>query len=241
MQTDSAMHEWRIEPREYARQEARRGKRHAYSSLDPVRTALIVIDMVPFFVEASPYLRGIVPNIGRLADALRTVGGLVAWVLPANVAPLARVSGEFYGPVVSQTFAATGDEGPPRSRVWHPFDVRPDDLVVEKTAYSAFFPGRCVRPELLTEREIDTVVITGALTIVCCESSARDAATTGLRVLMVADANAARRDQDHNATLHTIYRSFGDVRTTNEVLDLIGRPIVLDSRDAAHGVCETST
>ncbi|GGZ80106.1 hypothetical protein [Streptomyces bluensis] len=43
-----------------------------------------------------------------------------------------------------------------------------------------------------------------------CESSARDAATTGQRVLMVADANAARRDQDHNAALHTIYRSFGD-------------------------------
>ncbi len=38
---------------------------------------------------------------------------------------------------------------------------------------------------------------------------------------MVADANAARRDQDHNATLYTIYRTFGDVRTTEEVLDLL--------------------
>jgi hypothetical protein len=38
---------------------------------------------------------------------------------------------------------------------------------------------------------------------------------------MVADANAARRGQDHNATLHTIYRIFGDVRTTDEVLTLI--------------------
>ncbi|MYW07407.1 isochorismatase family protein [Streptomyces sp. SID2563] len=223
MHTDSAMHEWQIEPREYARQEARRGRRHAYTSLDPARTALIVIDMVPFFVEANPYVRGIVPNIGRIAETLRTAGGLVAWVLPANEAPLGRVSGEFYGPVVSQTFAATGGEGPPRSRVWHAFDVRPDDLVVEKTAYSAFFPGRCLLPELLAERGTDTVVITGALTNVCCESSARDAATAGLRVLMVADANAARRDQDHNATLHTIYRSFGDVRTTNEILDLVGR------------------
>ncbi|MGW2477750.1 isochorismatase family protein [Streptomyces sp. NPDC001665] len=223
MDTDSAMHEWKIDPREYARQEARRGRRHAYASLDPARTALIVIDMVPFFVEASPYVRGIVANIGRIAEALRTAGGLVAWVLPANEAPLGRVSGEFYGPAVSQTFAATGGEGPPRSRVWHSFDVRPDDLVVEKTAYSAFFPGRSLLPELLAERETDTVVITGALTNVCCESSARDAATNGLRVLMVADANAARRDQDHNAALHTIYRSFGDVRTTNEVLDLIGR------------------
>jgi isochorismate hydrolase len=38
---------------------------------------------------------------------------------------------------------------------------------------------------------------------------------------MVADANAARRDQDHNATLHTIKRSFGDVRPTAEVIGMI--------------------
>jgi hypothetical protein len=39
---------------------------------------------------------------------------------------------------------------------------------------------------------------------------------------MVADANAARRDQDHNAALYTIYRSYRDVRTTAEALGLIG-------------------
>ncbi|MFE6685223.1 isochorismatase family protein [Streptomyces sp. NPDC057743] len=224
MRTDTKIHDWRIDPREYARQEARRGSRHAYQRVDPVRTALIVVDMVPFFAEANPYVRGIVPNIGRLAEALRTAGGLVVWVLPANEAPLGRVSGEFYGPRVRAKFAATAGEGPLRSRLWRALDCRPDDLVVEKTAYSAFFPGRSPLPGLLDERDIDTVLITGTLTNVCCESSARDAATMGLRVLMVADANAARRDREHNAALHTIYRSFGDVRSTDEVLDLIGRP-----------------
>ncbi|MFD7814722.1 isochorismatase family protein [Streptomyces sp. NPDC059785] len=177
--------------------------------------------MVPFFAEANPYVRGIVPNIARLAEALRTAGGPVAWVLPANEAPLGSVSAEFYGPEVSATFAATGGSGPPRSRLWPAFDVGPDDLVVEKSAYSAFFPNRSPLPGLLAERAVDTVLVTGALADVCCESSARDAATTGLRVLMVADANAARRDQDHNAALHTVYRSFGDVRSTDEVLALI--------------------
>lgn len=55
----------------------------------------------------------------------------------------------------------------------------------------------------------------------CCESSARDASTLGYRVIMVADANAALRDQDLNATLHTIYRTFGDVRPTSEVIALL--------------------
>ena len=70
-------------------------------------------------------------------------------------------------------------------------------------------------------REYDTVIVTGTVTNVCCESSARDASTLGYRVILVADGTAARRDEDHNATLYTIYRSFGDVRTTDEVVALI--------------------
>ena len=43
------------------------------------------------------------------------------------------------------------------------------------------------------------------------------------RVILAADANAARTDAEHNATLHTVYRSFGDVRPTSEILALIAR------------------
>lgn len=211
------MHAWRIEPREYARQEARRGRRHAYERIDPRRTALVVIDMVPFFVAESAYCRGIVPNISLLAGALRSTGGAVAWVLPGAGEPSA-VADEFFGPDVAEMFRRSGNGG-----LWPGFDVHEDDLMVEKTAPSAFFPGRCPLPSLLESREIDTVLITGTVANVCCESSARDASTLGYRVIMVADANAARRDQDLTATLHTIYRTFGDVRPTSEILDLIER------------------
>jgi len=40
-------------------------------------------------------------------------------------------------------------------------------------------------------------------------------------VILVADATAAVDDRTHNATLHTVYRSFGDVRPADEVLTLI--------------------
>jgi nicotinamidase-related amidase len=214
------MHAWRIEPREYARQEARRGRRHAFTTLVPERTALVVIDMVPFFALENPYTRGIVPNIARLASALREAGGTVAGVLPAAGAPSA-VADEFFGPQVAEMFRRSAGEGPLRSRVWNELDVKEADLLVEKTASSAFFPGRCPLPDLLKVRDIETVLITGTVTNVCCESSARDAGTLGYRVIMVADANAARRDQDHNAALYTIYRTFGDVRTTEEIVGLI--------------------
>ncbi|MFD9223436.1 isochorismatase family protein [Streptomyces sp. NPDC060064] len=218
--TETLIRAWRIDNREYRRQEERRGRRFAYTSLEPARTALVVVDMVPFFVDANPYARGIAPNIQHLADGLRTAGGTVAWVLPGRT-ERTLVGDEFHGPEAAEMFRNCGGSGPLPKRLWHGFTPGTDDLLGEKSAPSAFFPGRCPLPELLQERTIDTVLITGTVTNVCCESSARDAFTLGYRVIMVADANATGRDQDHNATLRTVYRSFGDVRPTVEVLALI--------------------
>lgn len=217
---EAPLHDWHIEAREYARQEDRRGRRHAYETVVPAQTALVVIDMVPFFLNELPYTRGIVPNITRIADALRDAGGTVAWVLPTNSAPT-PASTAFYGDRVAAMYAASGGEGTLAERLWHEFQIHEGDVLAEKSATSAFFPGRSTLPPLLEARGVDTVLVTGTLTNICCESTARDASTLGLRVIMVADANAARRDQDHNATLYNVYRSFGDVRPTDEVLDLI--------------------
>ena len=76
-------HDWSIEDREYLRQEQRRGRRHAFESLEPARTALVVVDLVAFFIDEIDYARGIVSKVNDLADALRRAGGTVAWVVPA--------------------------------------------------------------------------------------------------------------------------------------------------------------
>lgn len=190
----------------------------------PSRTALVVVDMVPFFVEANEYTYGIVPNIAVLADTLRAQTGTVAWILPGVTEPT-PVDEEFFGPEQAKVFAQSGGTGPLPQRVWQEFDIHDQDLIVEKTATSAFFPGFSPLPELLQARGIDTVIITGTVTNVCSEASARDAATLGYRVIFVADANSARRDEDHNSTLYTIYRTYGDVRTIDDVIELIGAGI----------------
>lgn len=218
--TDVSRHEWFIEQREIERQVARRGRVHAYEHLDPRTTALVVVDVVPFFVEESAYVRGIVPSINGLARSLRARGGTVAWVVPRTQSPTAAAR-EFYGDRVAELYAGSGGEGAPRQRLWSGLDVSTTDVVTDKAGPSAFFPGTCDLHDLLTARGIATVLVTGTVTNVCVESTVRDAAALGYRVVLVADACAAVRDRDHNATLHVVYRSFGDVRSAAEVIDLL--------------------
>jgi nicotinamidase-related amidase len=212
--------DWRIADREYERMESRRGRRHAYQRIDPTSTALVVVDMVPFFVDANPLCRTAALGIAALAQQLRDRGGAVAWVVPANTQPTAK-DVEFLGLEIAHLYATTGGPADLRERIWPGFDVRDDDLVVEKSSASAFFPGRCGLHQELQARDIDTVLIVGTVTNVCCESSARDASTLGYRVIMVADLNVGGDRQTRSSTFTVVYRTFGDVRTSDEVAEIL--------------------
>lgn len=220
MHTAASSLDWTIAAHEYERMESRRGRRHAYERIFPSSSALVVIDMVPFFIDGNPVCRAIAPGIGSLADQLRELGGMVTWVVPTSSAPTAHAE-EFYGPEVAATYAASGGRDTPRQRVWPGFDVHHSDLVVEKSGPSAFFPNSCDLPAQLSARGIDTVLVVGTVTNVCCESSVRDAATLGFRVVMVADLNAGGDFAARSSTFTVVYRSFGDVRTSAEVSALL--------------------
>ncbi|GGR58869.1 nicotinamidase-related amidase [Nocardioides luteus] len=214
------MHRWAIPEREYARHETRRGRRYAYESLDPARTALLVVDLVPFFYESNAVCHAITPNVRLLADALRGAGGAVAWIVPGDPGPT-EWAREFRGDEVADLFRRSGGTGPVGSRLGPGLTAHSGDLLVEKTAPSALFPGSSTLDDQLRERGIETVIVTGTLTEVCVAGTARDAATLGYRTILVADATAGRDDESHNATIVTIYRTFGDVRSTEDVLALV--------------------
>jgi hypothetical protein len=99
--------DWQIADREYERMESRRGRRHAYERIDPTSTALVVVDMVPFFVDANPLCRTAALGIAALAQQLRDRGGVVAWVVPANTQPTAK-DVEFLGPEIAHLYSTTG-------------------------------------------------------------------------------------------------------------------------------------
>ena len=115
-----------------------------------------------------------------------------------------------------------GHAGGPGTKLWHELRPEPTDVFAVKSGASAFFPGKCDLREHLDARHIDTILIVGAVTNICCESSARDAAELEYKVILVSDALAGHAHGLHEATLATFYRIFGDVRPSDEIEALLG-------------------
>ena len=77
--------------------------------------------------------------------------------------------------------------------------------------------------DVLRTRGLDTLLITGTVTNVCCESTARDAMMRNFKTVMVTDGNAANTDEDHNAALSNFYLTFGDIMSTDFAIGCLTR------------------
>ncbi|CAH0303733.1 cysteine hydrolase [Roseomonas sp. CECT 9278] len=222
------MHPLAIPPEIIARVEARCGRAHPFEELVPARTAFVVIDLQVGFMDAAishafcPMAERIVPAVNRLADAVRATGGGVFWVQNTHDPRCDEewsVMQRMATPAARARRVAAMTEGTPGHALWPALDVRPGDERVKKHRFSAFIQGSSDLPERLRARGFDTVLIGGTVTNVCCESSARDAMMTNFRTIMVADCNAANSDAEHNASLASFWNIFGDVMTTDHVID----------------------
>ena len=111
---------------------------------------------------------------------------------------------------------------PGRQQVWPGLETAPEDLVLVKNRYSALVPGSSPLERVLRNLGIDTILIAGTKTNVCCESTARDAMMLDFKVVLVSDCCAALSDEEHRATLETHIQQFGDVATADRVLELLG-------------------
>ena len=210
----------------------RRGREHIYENLDPARTALVVVDMQNAFMlpgvahALCPMAEKIVPNINRLAQAVRETGGTVVWI-KTTFKEDALQSWSTYFEMVSPQHGAKRVEaltaGSKGHQLWDSLEVRAQDLIVEKNRFSAFIQGSSDLAEILRARGLDTILVTGTVTNVCCESTARDAMMLNFKTVMVSDGNAAVTDADHNASLCAFYLTFGDIMSTDMLIACLTR------------------
>lgn len=202
----------------------RRGRIHLFDRFPMERTALVIVDMQNAYVAPgapmeTPAARECVPNINELASVIREAGGTVAWVSMTLASPADWGAYPELMLRPDRVDAVVGCVHPqsPLHALYSGLDVRSEDWQVSKSRFSAFLPGASELGDRLRSAKIDHILIAGTLTNVCCETSGRDAAMQDFRVTMVADANASRTSQEHDAALITFIQSFGDVMTVEEV------------------------
>lgn len=197
------------------------------SALDPGRTALLVVDMQHFFLDGSgpriPDGLSIMPKINQLSRALRGAGGLVVIIShTVSDAPRYRLN-EWQDRTSPRT--SDGDyilrQGYPEQAVHPGIEISASDLRLPKHRYSALLSNSSDLDAQLRERGIDTLIICGIATNVCCESTARDGNMLGYRILFASDATAATTRQEHEASLLNLSRIFATVADTEAIAHMI--------------------
>jgi ureidoacrylate peracid hydrolase len=83
-----------------------------------------------------------------------------------------------------------------KQKVWSGLTVGPNDMTIIKNRYSAMVSGSSGLERLLRGLGIDTVLIAGTKTNICCEATARDAMMLDFKVVMVSDCCAALSDDE---------------------------------------------
>jgi ureidoacrylate peracid hydrolase len=183
--------------------------------------------MAPGEVAEIATAREIVPNVNRISTAVRAAGGLVVYIQntfdDVAVATWSTFFNHFCSPERRERMIETFRPGAFGHAIWPGLDVQPQDLKVQKRRFGAFAPGSSDLHTILQSRGIDTLIITGTATQVCCESTARDAMMLNYKVFFIADGNATFNDDEHNATLSAMAHAFCDVIDTDTMVGMIDR------------------
>jgi nicotinamidase-related amidase len=159
----------------------------------PEKTAMIVVDMQNDFVQEGapieiPRARAMVPRLNRLLDVCRAHQIPVIYihhVIRGGDIDAGRLADHHEAIRNNQAIIA----GTPNVEIYDELKPHPGDLVVAKPRYSAFY-GTDLEA-ILRSKGIDTLIISGTVTNVCCESTTRDAFSRDYKVIFLSDGNAA--------------------------------------------------
>lgn len=205
------------------------GRSHSLTELSPAKTALLVVDMQNYFMAPgqqleTPVAREIVPNVNRLAHVLRDAGGAVVWIRNRTPEGSSDEWPSYSSRYTPEKWAVRDAEMKPDAfgfEFWPDLDRRESDLEVVKTRFSAFIQGSSDIQAQLEPLGVETLLVTGVATNICCECTARDAMMLNYHVAMISDGCAAPTDELHAAALTGFHQFFGDVLETDAAVAML--------------------
>lgn len=178
----------------------------------PGRSALLVLDMQRYFLEPSshayiPSAGAIIPKINQLIHTYSDQGLPVFYTRHLNTPQNALMMANWWRDLIREGDSA-GELSPELDYL--------DGITLEKTQYDAFY--KTSLEQMLVHLSVDQLLITGVMTHLCCESTARAGFVRGFEVLVVVDATATYNQQLHLASLTTLSHGFATPILTSEII-----------------------
>lgn len=177
-------------------------KKRTRIAFTPERSALLILDMQRFFIDESshahvPSARAIIPGIARLANLFGERGLPVISTRHVNSDDDAMMMGIWWRDVIRKESGLSeivADLALPYAEV------------IEKPQYDAFYKTEL--EDILKKSGVSQVVVTGVMTHLCVETTARSAFVRGFEVIFPIDGTAAYNEDFHLSTLINLSHGF---------------------------------
>jgi isochorismate hydrolase len=196
------------------------------NTLCPQQSALIVIDMQRYFLDKSsdafiPASRAIIPGVAKLIDLFSKKDLPIIFTRHLNFESDAGMMSTWW----KEDLIRVED---PLSEIIPEFDLS-RGMVIEKSQYDAFY--KTPLEGILRQQGVSQVVISGVMTHLCCETTARSAFMRGFEVFFTIDGTATQTEVFHRATLLNLAHGFAVPVLVDEVIMAIKEDHLCGERD----------
>jgi nicotinamidase-related amidase len=183
--------------------------------LNPKKAALLVIDMQDFFLDpSSPTFTcggpAILRNIKNLIKAFRTAKRPVIFTRHVHH------PGGLDAGIMGWWWEGMCLEGNTDSEIHKDLKPLPEEKTILKHRYSSFYNTDL--ETILRCQNIEDIVISGIMTNMCCESTARDAYYRDYRVFFLADGTGSINEEMHLASLLNLAFGIAYVTTADKII-----------------------
>jgi bifunctional isochorismate lyase/aryl carrier protein len=192
-------------------QEVQLRNRNRAQTFNPTSSALLILDMQSYFLEPTshaflPSAPAIVPRLKALAEAYFANNLNVIFTQHLNTIQDAGSMDAWWRDLITIEN--------PLSAIIPEFDYS-HRFILRKNQYDAFY-GTSLE-DILRKKKVSQVVISGVMTHLCCETTARSAFVRGFEVFFLVDGTATYNLDHHLATLLNLAQGFATPVLTSEL------------------------
>ncbi len=175
------------------------------NQLIPQRVALLILDMQKFFHNNKshafiPSAKAIIKPILSLTNLFIINNLPIITTKHINTKENAKQMDAWWCDILTDDSEF--------SQLITEFDIPQAELIV-KSQYDAFY---CTNlNDILKKNKVEQVIITGVMTHLCCETTARSAFVRGYKVFFPTDGTATYNEEFHLTTLTNLAQGFSNI------------------------------